>query len=117
MLREFGRRMIADSLNANSDYDGFCFRHGGPPPPSSGLRRPQCKTLGRGAGKQIPFADGSGGSWNAMDVIWELKADGNLDALDFTEPTRIHWVLNIIPEFIGAIDDREILSFLVEGVR
>jgi hypothetical protein len=88
--------LTADNLNTNVAYDGYCFEHGGPPPPITGLRRPRCKTLGRGAGQQLAFADGSAGSWNALDVIWELKADGLLDALDFTKPTRTHWVLAVI---------------------
>jgi hypothetical protein len=117
VLCEFGRRLIADNLNANATYDAYCFKHGGPPPPSIGLRRPRCKTLSRVAGQQLTFANGSAGSWKDLDVIWELKAEGLLDALDFTEPSRTHWVLSVIQEYIGSIHDQEILSVLFEEVQ
>ena len=68
MLREFGRRLIADNLNANATYEAYYVEHGSPPPPGISLRRPRCKTLGRGAGQQLTFADGSAGPWNALDV-------------------------------------------------
>ena len=115
IVRTWGRRLIVHEMNIATEYDDYCFVHGRPPT-ARGLRRPVNFALGRGAAHQVPFQDGVG-SWNAFDVIWERHPDGLMYPLDFTPVNRRRWVVDAIKKFIGHTSDRELLSFLFEGVR
>lgn len=112
VLRGWARRMASKTLNDGMVYDAACFQHGETPPH---LRRPSSITLGRGAAKEIRHADGTG-TYNAFDILLELKEDGLYHPLDFTKPEKRVWVFKVIEEYLGTISNQEVLSFLFHGV-
>ena len=117
IVRQWGRRVTVNTINTSTAYDDHCFTHGLPPVAAeTGLRRPTNYTLGRGAAMQIPHKDGVG-TWNGFDIIWERREDGLMYPLDFTPVDRRRWVLSAIKKHIGHVTDREMLSFLFDGVR
>ena len=117
VLRGWARRMVATTYNKNIVYDGFCFEHGESPSHgmASHLRRPDSFTLGRGAAKEIRHADGLG-SYNAFDLLLEAREDGLFHPVDFTKPEKRVWVFQVIEEYLGTVDNQEIMSFLFHGV-
>ena len=112
ILRGWARRITAQKYNYNIIYDGFCFEHGETP---ENLLRPGSVTFGRNAAKLIKHADGVG-SYNAFDLLLELRDDGLYHPVDFEKPEKRVWVFKIIEEYLGSVDNQEILSFLFHGV-
>ena len=112
VLRGWSRRMIARAYNRGMVYDAFCFDHGSAP---SEQQRPASFTLGRGAAMTIKHTDGIG-SYNAFDLLLELRDDGLYHPVDFTKPEKRVWVFEVIKEYLGTISNQEIMSFLFHGV-
>ena len=113
VMRTWARRMTCDFRNQNMVYDAYCLEQGSPP---TSMKRADDIVFGRGAAKQIRHEDGIG-TWNAFDVILEVRADGLLDALDYTKVEPRPWFFEAIAEYIGSDSNQEILSFIFHGVR
>ena len=66
---------------------------------------------------QVPHADGIG-SYNALILIYErIEGTDLYGLLPFDRPGRTHWTLSFIKQVMGDISDRQLLSFIFEGVR
>ena len=110
ICRRWGRRIFADCLNMTMAHDCECVRHGG-----SNLPRHPFICLGPGVFKHFHFLDG--GKVRLNQFIFSHSADGRLRLLDFAAFTGDHKNLEAIVGIMGFSTDKELLSFLIHGMR
>jgi len=69
------------------------------------------------AALNIPHRNGIG-SWNAMEIIYKRRGDGLYVPLNFTAKGQTQWMIKNIARILGpTVTDRELLSFIFDGVR
>ena len=114
MLKPWARKQIADHLNQLMEHDIYCFNHGAAP---DEINRPGALVLDSTAALNIPHRNGIG-SWNAMEIIYERRGDGLYVPRDFTAKGQTQWMIKNIARILGpTVTDRELLSFIFDGVR
>lgn len=109
VIRRWGRRIVASCINTTAAHDFECVLNGWSDLP----RHPFC-CLGAGAFHNFHFADGIG-SLPLNMVLLRVCDDGRLRPTDFEYMD--HKDLAAIIGIFGFSTDKELLSFLIHGVR
>ena len=110
VCRGWGRRAFADALNMALAHDADCVRNGW-----SSLPRHPFICLGPEVFKHYHLKDGGKVRLNQFILI--QGSDGRLRLLDFTADTGDHKILLAIIGAMGFTSDKELLSFLIHGMR
>ena len=110
IVRQWGRRVIYDALNMTAAHDFECFREGW----SSKPRHPFI-CLGPGCFKHFRLI--GGGSVCLNQFVLEQHTDGRFRLMDFATLLNDHKPLAAVIGLIGFSTDKELLSFLIGGMR
>ena len=110
VCRGWGRRIMANCFNMTMAHDCECVRNGW-----SDLPRHPFTCLGPGVFKSFHFTDG--GSVRLNQFILVQGDDGRLRLLDFAMANGDHKSLEAIIGAMGFTTDKELLSFLIHGMR
>ena len=110
VVRRWGRRVVAESLNKTIAHDAECYLTGWSEKP----RHPFI-CLGPGCFKHYHFEDGGKILLNQFVLIND--GHGRLRVMDFAVDITDHKSLDAIIGIMGFSSDKELLSFLVHGMR
>ena len=110
VCRRWGRRCFAEALNATFDHDAECVTHGWSTKP----RHPFI-CLGPSVFKFFHFQDG--GKIRLNQFILVRGSDKRLRLFDFTSATGDHKKLEAVIGAMGFTTDKELLAFLIHGMR
>ena len=110
VVRRWGRRVIANALNLTVAHDAECYREGWSEKP-----RHPFTCLGPGCFKHFHFLDG--GKILLNQFILVNDGAGQLRPMDFAAEIKDHKSLEAVVGIMGFSSDKELLSFLLHGMR
>ena len=111
LLKRWVRVEACAHLNKTSDHDWDCLKHGGSAKP-----RPHFVAFGESAFCKLPFIDGVGHFPSSL-ILWERGDDSLYRVMDVTRGFADHKNRERLREVFGARSDKELVSFLLDGVR